>query len=110
VENLVRNAAKHTPPDTPIWVHVHDDAANGGVVVGVDDNGPGVPDDLKRSIFEPFHRGVTTAEGSGIGLSLVTRFTELHGGRTWVEDRVGGGAAFRVWLPRAERDAAMSSR
>ncbi len=77
------------------------DADGDGVVIGVDDGGRGVPDELKECIFEPFRRGSSTAEGSGIGLSLVARFASLHGGRAWVEDRVGGGAAFRVWLPRS---------
>jgi signal transduction histidine kinase len=69
------------------------------VLVCVDDEGPGVPDELKTSIFEPFRKGDATTPGSGIGLSLVARFAEFHGGRAWVEDREGGGAAFRVFLP-----------
>jgi PAS domain S-box-containing protein len=97
VENLLANAARHTPPDATIWVRVEE--ATGGVVMIVEDDGPGVPDDQKEMIFEAFRRGRTTAEGSGIGLSLVARFAELHGGRAWVEDRPSGGASFRVFLP-----------
>ncbi|HEX9300432.1 MAG TPA: ATP-binding protein, partial [Actinomycetota bacterium] len=41
----------------------------------------------------------THAPGSGIGLTLVARFAELHGGRAWAEEREGGGASFLVWLP-----------
>jgi signal transduction histidine kinase len=55
-------------------------------------------------VFEPFRQGPTEsvhAPGVGVGLSLVARFAELHGGRAWVEDRPGGGASFRVFLPAA---------
>jgi PAS domain S-box-containing protein len=99
VENLLANAARHTPPTARIWVRVHE--ADGGVLIVVEDDGPGVPDGLKQELFEPFRRGPDAASmpGSGIGLSLVARFAELHGGRAWVEDRPGGGASFRVFLP-----------
>ncbi len=103
VENLLTNAVRHTPRASHIWIRVLPE--DGGALVVVEDDGPGVDDDHKRSIFEPFRRGPDAPDGgSGIGLSLVTRFAELHGGRAWVEDRPGGGASFRVLLP-AHRDA-----
>jgi PAS domain S-box-containing protein len=97
IDNLLVNAVRHTPRGTKIWVRVlpHE----GGVLVCVEDEGPGVPDELKTSIFEPFRKGDAGTPGSGIGLSLVARFAEFHGGRAWVEDREGGGAAFRIYLP-----------
>ena len=99
LENLLSNAVRHTPPDSHIWVRVA--AEDGGAILIVEDDGPGVPDDMKEVIFEAFQRGPKAAEtpGTGIGLSLVARFAELHGGRTWVEDRPGGGASFRIFLP-----------
>jgi signal transduction histidine kinase len=98
VENLLTNAARHTPRGARIWVRVWSDET--GATIAVEDDGPGVPDELKAAIFEPFRRGPDPLEpGSGIGLSLVARFAELHGGRAWVEDRDGGGASFRVFLP-----------
>jgi two-component system, sensor histidine kinase and response regulator len=99
VENLLTNAARHTPPAAHVWVRVRPEAE--GATIVVEDDGPGVPDDLKTEIFEAFHRGRAARDlpGSGIGLSLVARFAELHGGRAWVEDRPGGGASFRVYLP-----------
>lgn len=96
VENLVLNAVKHTAPGTPISVAVKRQPP--GVLLRVEDAGPGVPDDIKSSIFVPFLRGSTSASGTGIGLSLVEKFAELHRGRAWVEDRPGGGAAFNVLL------------
>jgi signal transduction histidine kinase len=62
-----------------------------------------VPDDLKEAVFEPFRQGAgpNPSPGVGVGLSLVARFAELHGGSAWVQDRPGGGASFRVYLPDA---------
>jgi PAS domain S-box-containing protein len=97
MENLLANAARHTPSDASIWLRFEE--VDGGVVIVVEDDGPGVPDEQKELIFEAFRRGRTMTEGSGIGLSLVARFAELHGGRAWVADRPGGGASFRVFLP-----------
>ena len=99
VENLVSNAAKHTPPETRIWVTAV--ARNGWVTLTIEDEGPGVPLDIREAVFEPFRRGATSshAPGTGVGLSLVARFAALNGGRAWVEEREGGGASFRVLLP-----------
>ena len=102
VENLLNNALKYTPTEATITVTV--EPFEEGVLVAVDDGGPGVPDGLKEEIFEPFRQGPNRSlhsPGTGIGLSLVARFTELHGGRAWVEDRPNGGSSFRVYLPDA---------
>ncbi len=110
VENLVANAVRHTPEGTPIWVRVH--PADDGVLIAVDDEGPGIPPDLRRSIFEPFQQVPgrhTHAPGVGIGLSLVARFSELHGGKAWVEPRDGGGSSFKVLLPNEEPEVAAAS-
>jgi two-component system sensor histidine kinase KdpD len=97
VENLVLNAAKHTPSGTPIWITVRGE--DDGALISVEDAGPGVPESLQRTIFEPFRQGQNGSQGVGIGLSLVAHFAKLHGGRAWVEDRSGGGASFRVFIP-----------
>jgi len=66
----------------------------------VDDTGPGVPESLRSQIFERFKQAPgSSASGLGIGLSLVARLAQVHGGRAWVEDSPGGGASFRVLLP-----------
>ena len=111
VENLLMNAARHTAPDRRIWLRV--EALDQGVLIAVDDDGDGVPSDLWSAIFEPFRQGPTAAAhapGTGIGLSLVARFAELHGGRAWVEDREGGGASFRVFLPQGPLEPSTNGR
>jgi signal transduction histidine kinase len=100
VENLVVNAAKHTQAGTTIWVRVQ--SQRDGVLLVVEDEGPGVPAQQREQVFQPFHTGRNIADhapGSGIGLALVAQFASLHGGRAWVQDRPGGGASFRVFLP-----------
>src|SRR3954451_14065056 len=99
IENLMNNAARHTSPGTPIHVELVEQ--RGGVIVVVEDEGPGVDDVLKATIFEPFQQGENARGGVGIGLSLVGRFADLHGGSAHVEDRDGGGARFIVVLPGA---------
>ncbi len=94
IENLLVNSARHTPKGTHIWVRVCRNEV--GTTIRVEDAGPGVPEDLREVIFEPFRHG---GEGLGIGLSLVARFAELHGGWARVRDREGGGASFEVFLP-----------
>ena len=100
VENLLANTTRHTPVGTTVWVRVFR-VPEGGMIV-VEDNGAGVTSDLRETIFEPFLQGPDAPQhspGVGVGLALVRRFAELHGGRAWVEDREGGGASFRVLLP-----------
>jgi PAS domain S-box-containing protein len=102
LENLLVNAARHTPDGTTIWLRV--EAVPDGIVLTVEDDGPGIPDALKSAIFEPFRQGPTVNihhPGTGVGLALVADFARLHGGRAWVADRPGGGASFNVYLPAA---------
>ena len=97
VENLLANALKHSNGSD---VSVRVESADGGVLIVVDDRGPGVAEDEREAIFELFNRGGDpVTSGAGVGLALVAQFTALHGGRAWVEENPGGGASFRVFLP-----------
>ena len=103
VENLLSNAIRHTPAAAPVWVRAREQ--DGGVLLVVEDAGPGVAEELREAVFEPFRQAPGSVSvhspGVGVGLTLVRRFAELHGGRAWVEPREGGGASFRVFLPAA---------
>ncbi len=106
LENLLANAVAHTPTDTPVWVRVTGDDV---MSIVVEDAGPGVPDHLKKTVFELFRTGDPGVRRGGAGLWVVNRLAELHGGRAWVEDRQGGGASFRVLLPTASaKDASVA--
>ena len=100
IENLIANTARHTPSTSMVWVSVR--ATSEGVLILVEDDGPGVAPELRQTIFEPFQQGPDAPQhspGVGVGLTLVARFAEIHGGSAWVDEREGGGASFRVFLP-----------
>lgn len=99
--NLLSNARKYG--GTQIRVDAR--AEGGGVVISVTDNGPGIPREERKRIFEKFYRPdlmqTRRAEGSGLGLAIVKAIVVAHKGRVNVESESGKGAKFRVWLPRA---------
>jgi signal transduction histidine kinase len=99
VTNLFTNAIQHTPPGTTVWVRCRREPD--GALLAVEDDGPGVPPERRASVFELFeHDPDSPGTGRlGVGLALVARFAELHGGYARVEERLGGGAAFHVLLP-----------
>jgi two-component system sensor histidine kinase HydH len=93
--NLLQNAVQAAGPAGSVWVRgarEHD-----GVAVAVEDSGPGVDPDTRRRLFEPL---VTTKDhGIGLGLALVKRIVERHGGTVGYEPRDEGGARFTVRFP-----------
>lgn len=92
LRNLVENALRAAPSGTTVTVSVTPDR------ITVDDRGPGVADVNKAVIFERLWQADRRRDGAGIGLALVRRIAQLHGGRVWVEDRRGGGARFVMQL------------
>lgn len=99
VVNLVHNAQVHTEAGT---ITVRLTATDEGALLAVRDEGPGLPAEDRERLFRPFEQGPTAPAhrpGTGIGLSLVVAFADLHGGRVWAEDPPGGGARFCVLLP-----------
>ena len=94
VRNLIENAIRHTPVGGSIEVEVSDDG-----VVRVLDDGPGVADGERESIFRRFwRRDRTQSESRGLGLAIVARVAETHDGTVTVENRPTGGAAFTLRL------------
>ncbi len=96
--NLLENAVKYTPPNSPIelsaWTEGHD------VIVEVADHGPGLPDGEEQHIFDKFYRvRPATTGGVGLGLTICKAIVEAHGGRIWAANRSGGGTAFRFTIP-----------
>jgi signal transduction histidine kinase len=105
VLNLIQNALVHTPAGTRVCVRLHDED---GALLEVEDDGPGVPAELRHRLFERFVRGLgDTGGGSGLGLAIVRAVAETHGGSVEFGERDGGGARFLVRLPpaRARRTA-----
>jgi len=105
--NLIHNAIKYTPDPVHVAVRAERTLFNGRDTcrVVVEDNGCGIPDDMKSRIFNRFERGSPSTTGRGLGLHLVKSIVEGFGGSVWVEDRIAGdrnmGARFVVNLPAA---------
>ena len=105
--NIISNAVKHSRGPVAVNVEVGRISWNGKCYyqVAVEDNGPGIPDELKGALFDQ-GRHVHTAKGHGLGLYLVKTLVDSYGGEIWVEDRAPGypekGARFVVLLPAME--------
>ncbi len=98
VENLVKNAVKYSPADTTISIGLQRDGCE--VAISVEDQGAGIPPEMRARILEPFTRMDPhhPQPGTGIGLSLVRRFAQLHGGDARVEEGASGGTRVVVTL------------
>lgn len=106
MDNLLTNAAKYIGPDNPSpLIEVGCREEDGAPVFFVRDNGIGIePEDFER-IFHSFERlanGRKVGEGTGMGLAIVKRILEAHGGRIWLESEPGQGATFFFTLPNQE--------
>jgi two-component system sensor histidine kinase MprB len=95
VHNLLDNASKFSPADTPIEVDVR------GGVIEVRDRGVGVAADERALVFDRFYRApaARSRPGSGLGLAIVRQIAELHGGTVELVDHEGGGTIARLTLP-----------
>ncbi|MDE3230029.1 MAG: PAS domain-containing sensor histidine kinase, partial [Chloroflexota bacterium] len=106
VTNLLSNALKYSPATEPVSVRAY--RLGDDCVVSVHDHGSGVPDDAIDHIFDRFFRvpGMQVQSGSGVGMGLgLTISREIisrHGGRIWVESKVGHGSVFSFALPRSD--------
>ena len=102
IGNLVANAVRYSPANSEVTIDAASDAEL--CTIDVADRGPGVPDGDRRRIFERFVRLAPARrqhpEGSGLGLAIVDQVVRAHAGTVEVVDRDGGGALFRMRLPR----------
>jgi two-component system OmpR family sensor kinase len=105
LDNLLTNAVRHTPADTPITVRVRPADAGGHCLLEVADTGPGLSAEDAAHVFERFYRSdpsrarTTTQQGSGLGLAIVAAIAQAHGGNATVRSRLGHGACFTLSLP-----------
>jgi len=106
IYTLIDNAAKYSPPESPITVRARQ-AGENSIIISVEDRGPGIRADVRDRVFEKFFRamrngdvGDRDAAGSGLGLAIARGIVQAHHGRIWVEDAEGGtGAKFVIELP-----------
>ena len=97
--NLLDNAAKFSPEGGTVAVNLHKEKS--ALMVSVTDQGEGMSDDTQAHIFEQFYQGDTshTTQGNGLGLAMVKKVLELHGGSIQVNSAPGQGSCFTVTLP-----------
>ncbi|MGI8426902.1 MAG: sensor histidine kinase [Actinomycetota bacterium] len=104
ITNLVENAIKYTEGGTVI---VSGSSSPSGITIGVADEGEGIPQEDRQSVFLKFFRrgssepgGAAPPPGTGLGLYISKGLVEAHGGKIWIEETSGGGALFAFTLPR----------
>jgi two-component system sensor histidine kinase KdpD len=99
--NLVDNAIRYTPAETPLDISAT--ATGEEMTIEVADRGPGILPGEEERIFEKFYRARPGGAdgGAGLGLTICSAVVRAHGGRIWACNRAGGGAAFRFTLPLA---------
>jgi signal transduction histidine kinase len=115
VQNLIANAVKYGGPDHWVGIraeHVRE-RRHGEIRITVSDHGNGIDAAELPHIFEPFYRGADAVaqqiHGNGLGLSLVRRIIEAHGGKVSATSRLGVGSAFTISLPAAPGKTAASA-
>ncbi|HNB40240.1 MAG TPA: ATP-binding protein, partial [Anaerolineales bacterium] len=104
--NLLSNAVKFTPEGGKVMLEVHANRDEGIVTFSVTDTGIGISEDNQKRLFQPFTQVDSSLsrkyDGTGLGLALVKRLTELHGGTVALQSEVGHGSCFTVSLPWRE--------
>jgi two-component system sensor histidine kinase KdpD len=103
LSNVIENAARHSRPGGEIQISVA--PWHGGIQVRVADHGPGIPEEERDLVFEPFYRGASrVGAGSGLGLAIARAVVQAHGGRIRIEGAPGGGTAVVIELPEGAPD------
>ena len=97
--NLLRNAIQATNPGGTVHLGIHVDGPN-TIEIQVRDNGKGIPEESQDRIFEPFY--TTKQKGTGLGLALVKKIVENHGGRIRMSTNSNEGTRFSIRLPRPD--------
>ena len=103
---LIDNAAKYSPPESPITIR-GTRANEDSVIISVEDSGPGIRADVRQRVFEKFFRAMRDGDvgdrgrsGTGMGLAIARGIVDAHGGRIWIEDAENHtGAKFMIELP-----------
>ncbi len=101
LDNLITNAIKYSPAGSHVYIHLQASAEE--ILISVQDKGLGIPPDEMKNLFKPFQRTSVKSTGgeksTGLGLVIVKRIVNGHGGRIWVESQVSIGSTFYVTLP-----------
>ena len=96
--NLLMNACDAIERDGTVTITTPSPSTD-GVCLEFEDDGPGIPEEVRSRIFDPFFTTKPVGVGTGLGLSLSHGIIERHGGRIWVESEPGDGTTFHIELP-----------
>lgn len=96
--NLVQNSLNYAGTEE-VLVKLNARKENNGLVISVEDNGPGIPEGEREKIFEPFYRKNSDIPGTGMGLAIVKKIVETHGGRVWVDPAFASGTRILIRVP-----------
>jgi two-component system sensor histidine kinase KdpD len=105
LKQLIENAARYSPPDTPIQIEARNDPPM--ALFSVRDHGLGIKPGERERIFERYHRGSAgrrSKDGTGMGLAIAKAIIESHGGKIWAENDPEGGARFTILIPKTIED------
>jgi two-component system sensor histidine kinase KdpD len=102
LENLLANAVKYSPPDSPISIAVRQ--REDAVEVQVIDHGPGIPPEERERVFEKFHRleRPGSPAGTGLGLAICKGIVEAHHGQIWADGHPDGGTIITFTIPKEQ--------
>ncbi|MEZ4743672.1 MAG: PAS domain-containing sensor histidine kinase [Bdellovibrionota bacterium] len=98
-ENLLNNAIKYSYADIPVLIKIYSRISSNGVEICIEDNGPGIDESYHGKIFKLFQRLDKSKEGTGIGLTIVSRIMRLHKGSVSIESKLGQGSLFLLHFP-----------
>jgi len=106
--NILDNAHKYSPPDTPIEIQAR--IIDDRVEIEVADRGLGIPEDEIWQVFEKFYRVRRTdnVSGTGLGLSICQGIIETHGGQIWAKNRRGGGTIITLTIPMKQPETTIT--
>jgi two-component system sensor histidine kinase KdpD len=108
IRQLVDNALKYSPPNTPVTLRAR--TAEGNVILSVADEGAGIEEADQAHIFEKFYRAPSSHDqvtGAGMGLTIARRIVEAHSGKIWLQSQPGQGSEFFISLPIAHQEVAV---
>lgn len=104
--NLIHNASEAIlASGQGSYIRIHTFSKNGMIGIDVEDDGPGIGFEKISHIFDPFYTTKPEGQGIGLGLSIVARVVQAHGGTIEVESKSGKGTCFHIWIPHDRRQS-----
>lgn len=98
IQNLLSNAIKFRSPQRRLHINISSDKVDDYIILSIEDNGIGIKDSDKNNLFSMYHRLDENIEGSGVGLAIVSRIVDNHGGKVVIDSVEGRGSKFNIYI------------